>query len=537
MASVWLARPEGGDPERYLAVKRVHPHLTSRADVRQMFLNEARILAHLDHPNICGILDYGVEDDSPYIVMQYLHGAPLSGLLRRLLDLGRPLPVDLMTYVVASTAEGLHYAHEAAGEDREPLNLVHRDISPQNIFVTFSGEVKLLDFGVAKAAGFDGLTRTGHVKGKYAYMSPEQAEGHEVDRRSDVFSLGIVLWEAFTGRHLFKRKRELETLQAIVAGVVPLPSVLNPEVPPELDRILQRTLQPRRERRYQSAGAFAEVLWSYLTTTVRPMGSDEVAEILRDVYADQPPPAEQALRMATEPEAPALVTSPGRLPLEDLEPSVIEEATAAALRAHAEEEEEEGDPLEAPTGSAPIPVPSGTDDLEGPPTEALLAARRPAGDSGELIAWNVERAEVAPTIADPKLSAQVQQALAESSFLDRPLLQPHPFDAGDEGQTLAPDHQETLMDHGPAPGVPQAEISDAPPELEDDGPRIMASPEPLTRPPPRPPIRSAPNQPAPTSDARGAPPVVIHRAGPSWGVAVALALAAATLVAVLFSLR
>jgi serine/threonine protein kinase len=542
MASVYLARAEGGDPEDYLAVKRVHPHLTSRADVRQMFLNEARILSRLEHPNICGILDYGVADDTPYLVMQYLHGAPLSGLLRRLLDVGRPFPVDLMAYVVACTAEGLHYAHEARGEDGQPLALVHRDISPQNIFVTFSGEVKLLDFGVAKAAGFDGLTRTGHVKGKYAYMSPEQAEGQGLDHRSDVFSLGIVLWEAFTGRHLFKRKREIETLRAITAGVVPLPSTLNRAVPPELDRILQRTLQTRRERRYQSAAALAEALWSYLTTTVTPMGSDEVAEILSEVFADQPAPAEQAMRMLTDPEAP-VATSPGALPLEDLEPSVIEDATAAALLALERDTE---DPLEAPTGEAPMASP-------GPATDAVLALGQDAAPA--LIPWAAERAEHAATVADPRLGAEVRRAIAEAtpepegptgpealpsrSFLDRPLLQPHPFDAEEERETLPPE-QETLMDGAPPPGVPQAEISDVRPELSPAGPEVEPAPSA---------VREAPRSNATEPAAR--PPSGWAAAGRArrreserpparpapWGLAVALAAVAAALVVALFSLQ
>lgn len=305
MASVYLGRLNGED-EGWYAVKRVHPHLASRADVMQMFMNEAKILSRLGHQNICGITDYGIADGSPFLVMRYLHGAPLSGLLRRILDNKTPIPIDLMAYVVACTCEGLHYAHDATGEDGRALGLVHRDISPQNIFVTFSGEVKLLDFGVAKAAGFQSFTRTGHIKGKYAYMSPEQVEATPLDRRSDVFSLGIVLWEMMTGRHLFKRKREIDTLRAITRAAVPAASEVNGDVPQSLDAICAKALVAHKDRRYQNASDMGQALWAHLTAATNPMGSDEVAEIMLATFPDKPSP-KQIAQVPTDPdiEAPA----------------------------------------------------------------------------------------------------------------------------------------------------------------------------------------------------------------------------------------
>ncbi len=293
MASVYLGRPNDVN-EGWYAVKRVHPHLASRADVMQMFMNEAKILSRLEHQNVCGITDYGITDGSPFLVMRYLHGAPLSGLLRRILDRKDPIPIDLMAYVVACTCEGLHYAHEATGEDGRSLGLVHRDISPQNIFVTFAGDVKLLDFGVAKAAGFQSFTRTGHIKGKYAYMSPEQVEAIPLDRRSDVFSLGIVLWEMMTGRHLFKRKREIDTLRAITRAVVPAASEVNPEVPQSLDAIVAKALVADKNRRFASAHEMGQALWAHLTGATNPMGSDEVAEVMLATFPDKPTPNEIA---------------------------------------------------------------------------------------------------------------------------------------------------------------------------------------------------------------------------------------------------
>lgn len=584
MASVHLARRADDDDGPYLALKRLHPHLVAREDVRRMFLNEAHILSRLEHPNVCGITDFGIEQDTPFLVMRYLHGAPLSGVLRRLLDLERPLPVDLMTYVVASVCDGLHYAHEAEGEHGRPLELVHRDISPQNIFVTFTGEVKLLDFGVAKAAGFESFTRTGHIKGKYAYMSPEQAAGAPLDRRSDVFSLGIVLWESLTGRHLFKRSRELDTLQAISAGVVPAPSKLNPAVSPTLDRILKRTLQTRAARRYQTAEALGAQLWSYLLSRPHPMGADEVAEILADVLSDQPDPAEQAHRLITEPEGVPLPSTTTRLPLEDLDAAIIEEATLAAQRAldadTDEEDEVVGDELDAPTGEAtppdvedgptgpnPVdptprdgavaPVPVDAADLARPtelqaaPAPAksrdLLTNTSPDDDVPELIPWRAEEANQARTVADPVMPEDLQRAVAaratddeapedpsehptagfDLSFLDRPRVEPHPFD---HGAAFEPEAQETVHDDPPRTRaahvvrtVPKQEISDVPPDLPADGPRIEGPPSLLDDP-------RAPAAPEPAGPTRApSPPPRPARASTLVLALAALAVVAAAL--------
>ena len=292
MATVHLARGRDGDD--WLAVKRIHAHLADRPTVQKMFMNEAKLLSRLDHPVICGLLDYSVAEDAPYLVMRYLHGVSLSALITRLLSLERPLPFDLMAYVAATICDGLHYAHESSGADGQPLGLVHRDISPQNIFLTFVGGVHLLDFGVAKAAGFETLTRTGRIKGKYAYMSPEQVGGDGVDRRSDIFSLGIVLWEALTGRHLFKRKSDIATLQAIKSAAVPAPSELNPNVPQQLDAIVARSLVADRRRRFATAQDLGLALWRYLTGISRPVGADELSEALAAVFPRPPSPEQRA---------------------------------------------------------------------------------------------------------------------------------------------------------------------------------------------------------------------------------------------------
>jgi serine/threonine protein kinase len=306
MASVFLGR-ERENARRWVAIKRVHPHLIARRDVVQMFLNEAKILSRLDHPNICGIIDFGIIQDSPYIVMRYLHGVPLSSLLRRLIDQKKALPVDLMAYIAACTLEGLHYAHESSDDDGKPLGLVHRDISPQNIFITFDGEIALLDFGVAKAAGYAGFTRTGHIKGKYAYMSPEQVEAHPLDRRSDVFALGIVLWESLAGKHLFRRKRHIDTLRAIANADVPSISNVNPNVPHALEAIIARSLVGDRRLRYSTAKAMANDLFAYLSQRTTGTGGAEASDMLALMFPDRRHPSETP-GMATQTEIAALDT-------------------------------------------------------------------------------------------------------------------------------------------------------------------------------------------------------------------------------------
>ncbi|MCK6550632.1 serine/threonine protein kinase [Myxococcota bacterium] len=310
MASVYLGRDESGiGLSRWVAIKRVHPHLVERPDVVQMFLNEAKILARLEHPNISSIVDFGTEDGLPYIVMRYLHGAALSGALRRLVDAKAELPIDFMAHVAAEVCDGLHYAHEALGEDGKPLGLVHRDISPQNIFITFDGRVALLDFGVAKAAGYAGFTRTGHIKGKYAYMSPEQVEAQPLDRRSDVFSLGIVLWESLAGRHLFRRKQHIDTLRAIASADAPLVTKVNAAVPAELAAIVSRALAADRKARFQTARAMGTELRAYLART-GGVGPERVAEVMRVLFPDRRHPGDAPM-IATETEAKSAQRSQG----------------------------------------------------------------------------------------------------------------------------------------------------------------------------------------------------------------------------------
>lgn len=254
MAEILLARRVGPSGfERPVVIKRILPHLSRLESFVSMFLDEARIAASIRHPNVIHVEELERDTDGLYLVMEYLEGESVSGLLRRLCVRDETLDRTLAAYIIAECCAGLHAAHEMVDADGHAQNVVHRDISPQNLFVTYDGRIKVLDFGIAKAA--DRITRTeaGQMKGKLAYMSPEQCDSKPLDRRSDIFSLGVVLYELSTGRRLFDRDNPLETVRAIgtQAAVVP-PTRLDETYPPALERVCMRALSVSPDDRYQT---------------------------------------------------------------------------------------------------------------------------------------------------------------------------------------------------------------------------------------------------------------------------------------------
>jgi len=234
-------------------IKRVLPHLASEPRFAEMFLDEARIAALIRHPNVVQIHELSHEGDQLFIVMEYLEGESVAGLLRRLIARQAKLPPALAAHVVAEACRGLHAAHELVDHSGKPLGIVHRDVSPQNLFVTYDGAVKVLDFGIAVAQDRITKTETGQLKGKFEYMAPEQCLGKALDRRADLFALGVVLYELTLQRRLFKRPNQLLTLRAITADPIPAPATLDASYPPELERVLLRALSRSRSARYQTA--------------------------------------------------------------------------------------------------------------------------------------------------------------------------------------------------------------------------------------------------------------------------------------------
>ena len=221
-----------------------------------MFLDEARIAAMLNHPNVVQIFDLGRVQGQYFIAMEYLAGESLSVVKKILRHQEKRLPPELAAGILLQAAEGLHHAHTMVGKDNKPLNIVHRDVSPQNIFVLYDGGVKVVDFGIAKATLSTSQTSTGTLKGKYAYMSPEQVEGVNLDRRSDVFCLGILLWECLTGQKLFQQDGLLSVLKAITMEDAPSPLSVDTTIPKELAFITSKALSRDRDQRFQSAAEF-----------------------------------------------------------------------------------------------------------------------------------------------------------------------------------------------------------------------------------------------------------------------------------------
>ncbi len=259
MAEIYLATsvgPEGFEKE--VVIKRVRSFLSDDEGFVRMFIAEARLASRLAHANVVQIFDFDKHEDSYYLAMEYVRGCSLWELRKRCRDKGISLPPVLVAHIGAQVAAGLHHAHRLKSADGELLHLVHRDVTPQNVLLSVDGAVKLTDFGIAKAS--NKLTQPGVLKGKFAYMSPEQARGEAVDARTDVFALGVVLWELLTGGRLFDGDSELAVLRAVQESVIVPPARLNPDVPEELDEVVSIALERDPEARYQSAGEMERAL-------------------------------------------------------------------------------------------------------------------------------------------------------------------------------------------------------------------------------------------------------------------------------------
>jgi hypothetical protein len=288
MGEVYLARQRGIDGfQKLLVIKTLLPHLTEEEEFIVMFKDEARVTAQLIHPNICQVLGFEQVGGVYYMAMEYLRGDDLRKLWKACEQNGTPLPVPLICRVISDAAAGLDFAHSRRNPEGQPYNIVHRDISPQNILVTFEGGVKVIDFGVAKAAGRAQHTRTGALKGKCSYMSPEQAAGMNVDNRSDIFALGIVLHEMLTGRRLFKADSDVQTLARVRECVVQPPSRLNPQLPHGLDAIVLKALAKNPGDRFRTAQELRLALEDWLTQGRMSASSAHLAELLKVVYAER----------------------------------------------------------------------------------------------------------------------------------------------------------------------------------------------------------------------------------------------------------
>src|SRR5260221_4808068 len=262
MATVYLARLSGaGGFQRFAAIKRLHPHLAREPEFIEMFLDEARLAARIHHPNVVAILEIGTSEQGYYLVMEYVEGDTLGRLFARSAQTGERLPMRVGLRIVLDVLAGLDASHELKDDEGHPLGIVHRDVSPQNVLVGIDGSARLTDLGVARATSQLSTARTGHLKGKLAYMAPEQARGaRDIDRRADVFAAGIVLWEMIAGRRLFKGDGEADTLNKVLHEPIPPLTAAAPTVPPAIDALVSRALDRDRDARFATAAEFADVL-------------------------------------------------------------------------------------------------------------------------------------------------------------------------------------------------------------------------------------------------------------------------------------
>jgi hypothetical protein len=275
MASIFLGKmcgPVGFAP--IVAVKSLHPQFAKDPEFVRMFLDEARLAGRIRHPNIVPVIDVHAEGDELFLVLEYVHGESLGKLLSAGRRAGNVLPSSLASAILCDVLQGLHAAHEAKDERGEPLGIVHRDVSPQNALVGADGIARVLDFGVAKATGRVTSTRDGQVKGKFAYMAPEQLRGERVDRRADVYSAAVVLWEALTGERLFRGENEGHTVERVLFGSLSPPSAFRPDVPEALDAVVMRGLSRERSDRFGTAKEMAIAL----AAAVLPASATEVGE-------------------------------------------------------------------------------------------------------------------------------------------------------------------------------------------------------------------------------------------------------------------
>jgi len=288
MAEVFRAKTYGAEGfERTLAIKRILPNMAEDEEFINMFVDEARIAVQLTHANICQVYELGRFENQYYIAMEYVPGTDLRQLLDRFRDHSTTLPTPVAALIASRICEGLDYAHTKTDASGKPLGVIHRDVSPQNILVGFDGSVKITDFGIAKAEDRASKTQAGVLKGKFAYMSPEQVRGQQIDARSDLFAVGILLYEMLTGKRLFLSDSDFSTLQKVREAEVEAPTIHNSDLAPELEAIILKALAREPAERYASASDLGEDLQRFLIADNTIFNEKKLAAFISENYADE----------------------------------------------------------------------------------------------------------------------------------------------------------------------------------------------------------------------------------------------------------
>jgi serine/threonine-protein kinase len=321
MAEIFLARSaSGAGIRRHVVLKRVARERAADTEYVRMFLDEAKLAAQLQHPNIAQVFDIGQLGESYFFTMEYVHGVTVQALVERAHGLGLRLPIGAVLAIIAGAAAGLGHAHQRVGLDGRPLGIVHRDVSPSNLMISFEGHLKVVDFGVAKAVGRP-ETQAGEIKGKVGYLSPEQCRQLKLDARSDLFSLGIVAWEMLTGRRLFDHESAFATMAAIATEQAPPPSSLRTDLPPAIDTLVDRLLALEPLHRFQTAGEVIEAVEATAIQTTSAVSAATLSRLLRDLFGVVPEPwhalDREAVTVAVAPLPADLAKLAGRSPETD----------------------------------------------------------------------------------------------------------------------------------------------------------------------------------------------------------------------------
>ncbi|WP_224367692.1 serine/threonine protein kinase [Hyalangium versicolor] len=472
MAEVFLAKAAGPMGfEKLLVLKRILPHLATEATFVEMFLTEARLAAHLNHPNVAQIFDFGEAEGTYFLAMEYVDGPNLREIVRRASAVGLALPLAFCARVVASACEGLSFAHTFSDPvSRQPMNIIHRDISPDNILLSRQGAVKVVDFGIAKAAGVSPHTQTGVLKGKLAYMSPEQLRNEALDPRADVYALGVVLYELLTGLKPFIASSEAGMVQAVLFEMQVPVLQRRPDVPDAIQRVLAKALAKERDRRYPDCVSFQADLEEFIVSTGKPMGAAQIAQIVSMMTAGVENPVPPLQTNSSAPSNPRLaLASSAQRPLEPTAPSPEKSVGGNAMvRGLSQPSGEEASGLELTAAARP--------------SQLIL---RNGGQVLHVGGGAVEPTPPAPP--PPTLPAPAEKDLAWVArvgillFLagGAVLMQRHSFKAGGEatvppstrletdprkGVTSPPDGTEVTP---PGPPVPPVTVSQNPPPADD----------------------------------------------------------------------
>ncbi|WP_063641065.1 protein kinase domain-containing protein [Stigmatella aurantiaca] len=521
MAEVFLAKAAGPMGfEKTLVLKRILPHLAEETSFVEMFLSEAKLAAQLTHPNIVQIFDFGEADGAYFLAMEYIDGPHLRALVKGARAQGRPLPPAICARIISLACEGLAFAHDFADpQTGEPMGLIHRDISPDNILMSRQGAVKVVDFGIAKAAGQSHRTQSGVIKGKLAYMPPEQIRAKTLDRRVDVYALGVVLYELLTTRKPFESTSDVGLMQAILFEQ-PVPAFqLRPELPESLLRILDRALTKEREQRYPDCLAFQSDLEDFILSVGKPVTTQQLAQLISQTTASTNTPVPlhdtprggKALPTTTPIHTPVPASIPGTNPSAWAEPPTLK--TPRPQEPDAESLQPQAPPsisapatrADAPQAKSFVAAPPATEpshDVEA--YEARLKTRRwippllggvlLAAASAILLSRTGE-----PSAAPPEAAPAVAEVLPHA-------VPAEPLPSQEESPP-APPPREPQAAAAPAPSQTPS-LGDAPPAAPTPSPAEPSTvPAPVAREIPAPeskPLRSAqpPKTPPPSKGTR-----------------------------------